>query len=128
MSWAITPGGAGKLSTLAGIKLDVMHEGADRDIGQRQRVAGLDVGAFTAHHHIADLEALRGDDIALLAALVLDERDVRRTVGVVLEGQDGRGNTLHIALEVDDAVFPAVGTAAVADGDAAGIVAAGRSP
>src|SRR5690606_26426602 len=37
-------GGAGDLGALARLQLDAVHRGADRDVAQRQGVAGLDRG------------------------------------------------------------------------------------
>ena len=69
---------------------------------------------------------LRGDDIALLAVLVLDERDVRangwgRTPG------SGRSRARPALSRLKSMMryFRAVAAAAVADGDAAVVVAAG---
>ena len=74
---------------------------------------------------VAHLQAVRGDDVALLAVLILHQRDVGGAVGIVLNGQDGGGHVDLVALEVDDAVLSAVAAAAMADGDAAVAVAAG---
>src|SRR5207248_2015108 len=39
-------GRAGHLAALAGLQLDVVHERAGRDVRERQRIAGPDVGAW----------------------------------------------------------------------------------
>ena len=114
-----------QLRALARVKLDVVDEGTGRDVHHRQRVARLDVRLGAGDHRVADLEAVGRDDVALLAVLVLDERDVGGAVGVILERQDLGRDIGLVALEIDDAVFPAVAAAAVADGDPAVAVASG---
>src|SRR4029079_18226462 len=73
----------------------------------------------------ADLELVRGEDVALLAVLIEKEREARRAVRVVLDGLHGGGDTVLVPLEVDDAVVALLAAAAVARGDAADRVASG---
>jgi hypothetical protein len=56
-----------------------------RDVAQRQVVAGLDVGVGPASTASPWLQALRRDDVALLAVGVVQQRDARGAVGVVLD-------------------------------------------
>ena len=118
-------GAAHQLRALAGVQLDVVDNGADGDIGERQAVARLDVGACAAHHGVAHLQAFRSNDVALFAVLILHQRNVRGTVGVVLQRLDNGGHIHLVALKVNDAVLRAVAAAMMADGDAAQVVAAG---
>ena len=53
-------GAAGHLAAAARLQLDVVHDGADRDVAQRQRVAGADLGALAALQHVADLRRRSG--------------------------------------------------------------------
>ena len=78
-------GCAGQLGALAGIQLHVVDEGTGGDIGQGQSVAGLDVGVSAGDNLVADLQAVGGDDVALLAVLILNQGDESGTVGVVLQ-------------------------------------------
>src|SRR4029450_10663436 len=73
-------------------------------------------------------QPLGGEDVPLLAVGVVEQRDARRTVGVVLDrGHTGRYPVLS-ALEVDLAVAPFGAAAAMARGLAAlGVAAAGRA-
>ena len=102
-----------------------MDKGTNRDVDKLQRVAGLDISAHAACDGVADAQAVGGDDVALFAALILNERDMRRTVGIVFKGQHGCGNAPQVALEIDDTIFSAICTAAMADGDSAGVVTTG---
>ena len=117
--------GADELRALAGFELDAVDHRADRDVRDRERVADLDVGGLAGDDHVANLEAERGDDVALLAVEVMEQRDVRRAVGIVLHGEDLRGHVVLVALEVDDTVLLARAAALVADRDLAGEVTAG---
>ena len=65
------------------------------------------------------------DDVALLAVGVVQQRDPRRAVRVVLDVRDlGRHAVLVVATEVDDAVGALVTAALVPGGDPALVVAA----
>ena len=59
-------GGADQLGALAGIELDAVDESTERDVRERQRVAGLDVGVGAVADDVADLEAVGGEDIPFL--------------------------------------------------------------
>ena len=73
-------GCARKLCALTWVKLNVVDEGTNRDVGQRQSVAGLDVCVSARLDNIADLQAVGSDDVSLLAVLVLNQRDVSGAV------------------------------------------------
>src|SRR5207302_4902034 len=75
-----------------------------RDVAERQRVAGTDLRALAALQHVADLHPGRGDDVALLAVEVVEQRDAGVAVGVVLDGGHLGRHAVLAALEVDDAV------------------------
>ena len=84
--------GAGRarhLAAGAGLQLDIVDDRADRDALQRRRIAGLHVDPLAGDHLVADLQPLRGQDVGELAVLVLDQRDERRAVRVVLQPLDG---------------------------------------
>ncbi len=88
-------------------------------------VADLDVGARPGLDPVALPQPRRRDDVALLAVRVVQQRDARRAVRVVLDVRDlGRHAVLVVAPEVDQPVRPLVATALVAGGDLAVDVAA----
>ena len=116
--------GTNQLSTAAGIQLDVVDDGTDGDVLEGQAVAGLDVGTLAAQDHIADLQAVGSNDVALDAIGVLDQSDECAAVRIVLQGLDGSRDIGLLTLEVDDTILGAVAAALVADGDAASVVAA----
>src|SRR5215467_3644275 len=60
-------GAARELRALARLHLDAVHGRADRDVAQRQRIAGLDRRVAARHQLVADAHALRRDDVAALA-------------------------------------------------------------
>src|SRR6516165_1244146 len=69
--------GAGDLRAATGTQLDGVDDRTGRDRPQRQRVAGLDVGARPVLHAVALRQALRRQDVALLAVQVVEQRDAR---------------------------------------------------
>jgi hypothetical protein len=106
------------------LKLDIVHDGADRHVRHRHRVAGLHVDMLAGDHGVADREALRREDIGELAVVVLQQRDEAGAVRIVFEPLD-LGRHVELApLEVDLAVALLVSAAAEARRDAAVIVAA----
>src|SRR5581483_10363066 len=97
-----------------------VHHRDGRDEAQRQVVARLDVRPGTVLHPVALGQAGRAEDVALLAVRVVQQRDPRRAVRVVLDVRDlGRHAVLVRPAEVDQPVGPLVATALVPGGDAA---------
>src|SRR3954451_6998012 len=91
-------GRPGDLGATARPQLDRVHRGADRDVAQRQGVARLDVGARPVLHLVALVEVARGQDVALLAVGVVQQRDPSGPVRVVLDVRDlGRHAVLVVA-------------------------------
>ena len=78
--------------------------------------AGLD--------RVAHLQALRREDIALLAVGVVQQSDARRAVRVVLDVRDLGRHAVLVALEIDDTIAPLVTAALMPRRDAAVAVAA----
>ena len=116
---------ADQLCAPTGVHLDVVDDGANRDGGNGQAVARLDIGGGGGDDGVARLQADGGQDIPELAVLILQEGDEGAAVGVVFQALDGGLHVHLVALEVDDAVLALVAAAAVADGDVAIAVAAG---
>src|SRR5699024_9172553 len=107
--------GACQLGTAARLQLHVVDGGTGRDVAQRQVVAGLDVGSRTGLHDGALRQTTRGEDVTLLTVGVVQQRDVRGAVRVVLDVCDLGGDAvLVITTEVDDTVAPLVAATDVA--------------
>jgi hypothetical protein len=117
-------GGAHELAALALLHLDVVDRRAERDVRRGHRVAGLDVGVAARDDLVAHLQAVGREDVALLAVRVVEERDARRAVRVVLDRRHRRRHADLVALPVDDSVALLVTTAAEAAGDAPVVVTA----
>src|SRR5690606_27912101 len=116
--------GAGDLRAAAGAELDGVQHGTGRDVAQRQVVAGLDVGAGTGLDGVTLRQLVRRHDVALGAVRVVQQRDARRAVRVVLDVRDlGRHAVLVVTTEVDHAVGALVATTLVAGRDPTGVVA-----
>jgi hypothetical protein len=88
---------------------------ADRDVAQRQVVAGLDVRRRAGLDPVALGEPGRAEDVALLPVGVVQQSDPGRAVRVVLDVRDRRGDAvLVVTAEVDHAVRPLVAATLVA--------------
>src|SRR5262245_22928238 len=78
-------GAAGHLPAAAGLELDVVDERPGRDVLERKRVPWLDVGVRARLDARADAQSRRSEDVRLRAVRIVEQRDVRRTVRVVLD-------------------------------------------
>src|ERR1035437_6926415 len=100
-----------------------MHDRSKRDVLQRKRIANQNVGFGPAHDLLADLQANRLNDVALLTVGVVDESDARAAVWIIFNGRNGRRNAVLVALEIDHAQLLLMAAALMADGHATGAVA-----
>src|ERR1017187_5907756 len=107
------------LRAFARTQLDVVHDRSQRNVLQRKRIADQNVGFGSAHDLLSDLQANRLDDVALLAIRVVNQRDARAAVRIVLNGRDSGRDAVLVTLEVDQAKVLLVASALVADGHAA---------
>src|SRR3546814_5663315 len=114
-----------QLPALARLQLDVVHDRADRDAAQRHRVARLHVRPFARDHLVAGAQALRRQDVGLLAVLVGDQRDEGGAVRVVLQALARADHVELATLEVDQPVALLVTAAPPARSEAPGVVTAG---
>src|SRR6187549_1639305 len=97
-------GGANQLAALAFAHLDVVDHRAGRDVAERQGIAGANVREAARNHGVALLQAVRREDVGLLAVGVVQERDARGAIGIVLDLRDAGRDADLGALEIDDAV------------------------
>src|SRR5207253_1631719 len=73
---------------------------------------------------VTDIQTFRRENVALLAIRISNERQVRRTIRIVLEGLHLGGHVEDVAMEIDDAVKLFVTAAAMTRGDATVDIAA----
>src|SRR5215208_1847917 len=64
------------LTAFSGTQFDIVNLRAQRDVDQRQRVAGKDVSLGPAHDRLTDFQTCRRDDVPLLAIEVGNQGDV----------------------------------------------------
>src|ERR1039458_1819030 len=119
-------GAAHQLAAPAGEHLEVVDGRAERDVGERQGVAGLDLGADTGADDGPDGQPQGGEDVPLLAVGVVQEGDPGAPVGVVLDRRDPGDHVVLGAPEVDHPVELGMAAPAVTHRDPAGVVAAAR--
>ena len=118
---------AGNLGAATRDEFHRVHERGRRDELEREVVPHEKVvgrGLVGGDDHGADLEAFRGQDVALLTGRVGDQGEIRRAIRIILDGLHFRRQVEQVALEINDAVELLVPTAAVARGHAAIDVAA----
>src|SRR5690606_10416597 len=92
------------------------------DRAQGKRVARRDICFRRAEHGVSDLQTGGMQDVPLLTVGVVNERDVRSPVGIVLDGRHSSRDTELVALEVDRTIQPLVAAAAEPRRDAPRIV------
>src|ERR1700733_5939879 len=119
-------GASGELPALAGLQFHVVHQGADRNVPQRHRIAGLDGRVGAGADLLPGNHALGRQDVAALAVRVADERDVAGAVRIVFDALDAAGDAVLVALEVDETVLLARATAVVPGRDAPEMIARAR--
>ena len=79
-------GGAHHLAALARLQLDGVEDRAEGDVRESGSMfPGADLGVRTGHQHVAHLQAVGREDVALLAVGVVEQRDVGGAVRVVLD-------------------------------------------
>src|SRR6266849_5972487 len=82
----------------------------------------------TATWAVARGEPLGRQDVALLAVRIVEQRDARGPVRVVLDCRHGRRHAELLAPEVDTPVLPLVAAPLMARGDVALVVTPDRAP
>ncbi len=107
-----------KLCALAWVKLNVVDEGTNRNVCQRQCVTGLDVCMLAGFDYVANFQAVWSEDVSLLAVFVLNQSDVSGAVWIVLEGEYSCRHIYFVTFEVDDTVFSSVTATTMANSDA----------
>ena len=105
-------------------QLHVVDVRAERDVLQRQAVPRTDLRVSARLHLHPDLQAIRRHDVAALAVGVVEQRDARRAVRVVLDAGDAGRDAVLGPAEVDDPIAPLVPAADPALRDVALVVAA----
>ena len=103
-----------------------MHGGAGGNVFERQRIAHQDVRFRTRGDGLANLQAYRLKNVALLAVRIVHQRDAGRTVGVVLDRRHLARDAVLVALEVDQAQFLLMPAAVVANREVARVAASAR--
>src|ERR1700722_15557118 len=120
---SVGAGGASDRAALADLHLDIVDDRAHGNVGERHCIPGLHVDLDAGDHFVANREALRRDDVGLLAVGIFDQRDEARAVGLVFPPLDLARDIELAPLEVDNAIGLFVTTAAEAHRSAARVVA-----
>ena len=100
-----------------------MHRGARGNVLERQRIAHQDVGLGTGRDRRSHLQPNGLQDVALFAVSVINQRNARRAVGIVLDGRHLARHAKLLALEIDQANLLLMPAAVMADGHVARVAA-----
>src|SRR6202795_2543728 len=92
---------ANHLPALAGKELEIVNHRSRRDMAEPQRVARKNVRALAVLHRHAHLEPHRMQDVAFLSIRVMQQRNPRRTIGIVFDGCDLRRDADFLAAKID---------------------------
>jgi hypothetical protein len=99
------------LGTTCHFQLHIVDRRAQRDSTQRETVTRLDVSVPRRNDRIANLQTHRPQDVALLPIDIMEERDSRTAVRVVLDARYFRGHTDFVPAKVDHPKTPLVAAA-----------------
>ncbi len=98
--------------------------GAGGNVLQGKGIAEQNIGFGTGHDFLPDFQTIGVNDVALFAIRIVQQRDARRTVGIVFDRRHRGRDAELVALEIDHAVRLLVPAADEARSHAAGAVAA----
>ena len=91
-----------QLSALFWLQFDIVDGGPFRDIFQRKMVPYLHFRPFPAHHTLAHLQAVRGQDVGFFPVLILDQGNACAPVGVIFDRLDLGRRLVTKTLEIKD--------------------------
>ena len=101
-----------------------MYDRTNGDRCKRKCVSGPDINVLARYYLVAYLESLGSEDVGLLAVLILDQRDERGTVGIVLNCLYNCFYVKLITFEIYNTVLSSVAAASVTNCDSAVAVTA----
>jgi hypothetical protein len=101
-------GAAHNLPAFAQAQFDVVNMRAQGNVGQGQCIAGLDIGILVRTSPSPTFKFQRGQDIALFAVGIVEQRDARAAIGIVLDRCNLGRYTVLVPPEIDDAVIALV--------------------
>ena len=117
-------GRPGELGTFAGFQFDTVHNGANRNIFERKSIPSPDRNILSRGNRVTHSQTLGRDDVTPFTISIEQQRDVGASVGIVFQTLYLRRDAVLFAREINYAIVAFVATAAMADGDPAGIVPA----
>ena len=106
-------GTAAKLPAATGPHFDIMNRRSGRNPTQRHAITDVRLTLGAAHHRVAGRNAFGSQNVSLFTVGIVQQRNSRRTVGIVFDVSDLRRNRILISLEIDLPVQPLVTAATV---------------
>src|SRR5579859_1275251 len=107
------------------LQLNVVNGRASRDVFQWQGIADSDVGLWPRNHPVPNLQAHRGQDVALFAIYIVQKRDTSRAIRIILDGRYFGWHSQFVALKVDQTIGAFRSTSTMAGGNLTLVVTSG---
>src|SRR5215471_15697360 len=101
-----------------------MDNTADWDIFELKGVTRFDIRFGARFDCITHFEPLGRKDVALVTVGILQQRNIRRAVGIVFECRDDCRNTVAVSFEINYTQPPFMTTSAMAHGHMAAVITA----
>jgi hypothetical protein len=118
-----SPGRSNNLSASTALQFNIVNERSQRDIPQRQGVAGLNIGISARNHGISYFDFIRRQNVGFFSIRIAEQSDSRGPIGVVLYGFYDSGNSDFSPFEIDNPVTAFMSTAPMPTSDTTGVVA-----
>src|SRR5690606_31860676 len=109
------PRTAAQLTAATGLHLDIVNRHARRDLRQRQRVPDGWFGVRPALHPRPSLEAVRSQNVSLLAVFVLQQGNAGGAIWIVLNKRHSGRDAILVPFEIDNPVLLLMPAAAMTD-------------
>ena len=95
---------ADKLSTAAKCELDIVYCQTKGNVLKWKSTTSLERGSWSANDHGTNGKSLRGEDVTLLTVCIEHQCNVCTAVRIIFNCLDCAGDTVLVALEINDSV------------------------
>jgi hypothetical protein len=107
-------GTASQLATTLGLQFDVVDNGTDRNVAERQGIPGTNFTALARLESVAHLDPLGSENVTLLTIVIVQQENPATAVRVVLKGGHLGRHAVLVTSKVNDPVALLVTTTAMA--------------
>ncbi len=111
-------------ATTTSLQLNIMNRRTERNISQRQRIPNRRRCCSTGHNRCACRQAIRSDNVSLLAVHVVQQSNPGTPIRVILNGRNTGRNAVFITKEIDNSISPLMTATPVPHSNATLIISA----